>query len=66
MLQIFSFVTSSFLALAGIACALFGILAEELKPLAVGFVLIFGAGVFATLYLGTRWASQKPSRRESP
>ena len=58
MLQIFSFGISTILALAGLGFAVFGILAAEFKPAAVGLVLIFGAGVFATLYLGTRWAAQ--------
>lgn len=66
MLQKFSFATSTLLALSGIALSIFGILFEEGKPLGIGFVLIFGAGVFATLYLGTRWASKKPDQQELP
>ena len=59
MSQTFSFGMSTFLALAGIGFAVFGIIAAEFKPTAVGLVLIFGAGVFATLYIGTRWVSHK-------
>ena len=59
MLQILSFGISTILALTGIVFAVFGIVAAEFKPTAVGLVLIFGAGVFATLYMGTRWVSRK-------
>jgi hypothetical protein len=47
MMQFFSFGISTILALVGIVVA-------EFKPTADGLVLIFGAGVFATLYMGTR------------
>ena len=59
MMQIFSFGISTILALAGVGFAVFGIVVAEFKPTAVGLVLIFGAGVFATLYMGTRWVSRK-------
>jgi hypothetical protein len=59
MLQIFSFGVSTILALVGVGFAVLGITAGEFKPTAVGLVLIFGAGVFATLYIGTRWVSHK-------
>ena len=54
MLQIFSFGVSTILALAGIGFAVVGIIQAEFKQTAIGLVLIFGADVFATLYLGTR------------
>jgi hypothetical protein len=47
------------LAVAGIGFAVVGIIQGEFKHTAIGLVLIFGAGVFATLFLGTRWASRK-------
>ena len=59
MLQILSFGISTILALTGIIFAVFGIVAAEFKPTSVGLVLIFGAGVFATLCMGTRWVSRK-------
>ncbi len=59
MLQIFSFGVSTILALAGIGFAVVGIIQAEFKQTAIGLVLIFGAGVFATLYLGTQWVSRK-------
>lgn len=62
----FSFGLSAILALAGIGMAVFGIETEAWKPVAIGLVLIFGAGVFATLFLGSRWASHKPLPNESP
>ena len=57
-MQFFSFGTSTILALAGIGFAVFGIAVAEFKPTAIGLVLvlIFGARVFATLYIGTRWS----------
>ena len=62
MMQIFSFGISTILALAGIGFAVYGIIEAEFKPTAAGLVLIFGAGVFATLYMGIRWASRKSYR----
>lgn len=59
-MQIFSFGMSTTLALGGIGFAVFGILKGEFEPTAIGLVLILGAGVFATLYVGTRWVSRKP------
>lgn len=50
----FSFFFSSLFVLVGVACAVLGILGENFKSVLIGVVLIFGAGVFATLYLGTR------------
>ena len=55
-MQFFSFGVSTILALAGIGFAVFGIAVAEFKPTAIGLVLIFGAGVFATLYISTRWS----------
>ena len=40
------------LAIAGILTSVYGIAQEHMKPMAIGLVLIFGSGVFATLYLG--------------
>lgn len=54
MLQKFSFAVSSLLASSGVVFAIFGIVQSEFKPAAIGLVLIFGAGVFATLFLGAR------------
>ena len=65
MLQNISFALSAVLALGGITFSVSGIVAEEFKPIAIGLVLIFGAGVFATLYLGTRWASHHLEKKES-
>lgn len=50
----FSFFLSSLFTLIGVACAVLGILGENFKAVLIGVVLIFGAGVFAKLYLGTR------------
>ena len=61
-MQIFSFGFSAALALSGIAFAVYGILDGAAKPAAIGLVLIFGAGVFASLYVGTRWASRQEGR----
>lgn len=58
MRQKFSFGISTILALAGIGFAVFGIVAAESKPTGVGLVLIFGAGIFAMLHMGTRWVSR--------
>ena len=50
----FSFLLSTLLALTGVTCSMLGIINENFKAAAIGVVLIFGAGVFATLYLGSR------------
>lgn len=50
----FTFGLSALLATVGVAAAVLGIAAGEFKPVAVGFVLLFGATVFALLYIGTR------------
>jgi hypothetical protein len=42
------------LAITGILTSVYGIAQEHFKPTAIGLVLIFGSGVFATLYLGSR------------
>ena len=60
MLQNFSFGISTILAVVGTGFAVLGIVGGELKPAAVGCVLIFSAGVFATLYRGACWMSRKP------
>lgn len=53
-MQYASFLLSTVLALAGVACSTLGILNESFKAAAIGVVLILAAGVFATLTLGTR------------
>ncbi len=50
----FSFGLSSLLALGGVGMGAIGIATEEFKVASIGIILIFGAGVFATLYLGSR------------
>jgi hypothetical protein len=50
---------STLFALTGIGCAIVGITGEQWKPVAVGLVLLLGAGVFATLYAGTRLTLQR-------
>jgi hypothetical membrane protein len=49
-----AFLCAALLAIAGILTAIYGIAQEHFKPTAIGLILIFGSGVFATLYLGTR------------
>ncbi len=52
-----TFFISSVLAVAGVLTALFGIFGDfedGWKFVLTGFVLLVGAGVFATLYLGAR------------
>jgi hypothetical protein len=48
------FALSALLAIAGIVMSVYGIAQERLKPTAIGLVLIFGSGIFATLYVGSR------------
>lgn len=60
MLQTFSFGISTLLTTVGVAFAVFGIVQSEFKPAAIGLVLIFGAGVFATLFLGARLRVRQP------
>jgi hypothetical protein len=52
--SIVSFAVAAALALAGIATSVYGIANEHFKPTAIGLVLIFGSGVFATLCLATK------------
>ena len=54
MIRQLSFAASALLAIAGTIFAISGIMAESFKAISVGIVLIFAAGVFATLYLGSR------------
>jgi hypothetical protein len=61
-MQSFLFQTSSLLAVAGIGSTAFGLLAEQAKLLVLGFVLVLGAGVFATLYLGNCKASRQSDK----
>ena len=42
------------LVVCGLWAALGGIMDDHEKPFIVGLVLMFGAGVFAILFLGTR------------
>jgi hypothetical protein len=53
-MSVMSFAVAAALAIAGIGISIYGILGEQLKPTAVGLVLIFGSGVFATLCLASR------------
>ncbi len=63
MLQIVSFGLSAVLAIVGVGLSVVGIVDEGFKTVAIGLVLIFAAGVFATLFLGTRvMARAKPQR----
>jgi hypothetical protein len=57
----FSYLLSSLLALIGVTCSVLGIANESFKAAAIGVVLIFAAGVFATLYLGSRRNGAPPS-----
>ncbi len=54
MIRRFSFSASSLLAIVGTISAIGGIMDESFKAVLIGIVLIFAAGVFATLYLGAR------------
>ena len=49
-----SFGLSSLLALGGVGMGAMGIAMEQFKIASIGIILIFAAGVFATLYLGSR------------
>ena len=53
-----SFTAATVLVVAGILAAVYGIAEERMKPIATGLVLIFGSGVFATLYLGNTPANR--------
>jgi hypothetical protein len=50
----FTYGISAALTLAGIGSAITGIVLGEFKPTFAGLVLIFGAFVFARLYVGMR------------
>jgi hypothetical protein len=52
--SIVSFAVAAALAITGIAISVYGIANEHFKPTAIGLVLIFGSGVFATLCLAAR------------
>jgi len=58
-MSIVSFAVASSLAIAGIAISVYGIANEHFKPTAIGLVLIFGSGVFATLCLASRGRSKE-------
>jgi hypothetical protein len=47
----FAFTASALLAALGIFLAIIGISSSEMKPFAIGIVLLLGAGVFAILSL---------------
>jgi hypothetical protein len=53
-----SFAAAAAFAIAGIAISVYGIANEHFKPTAIGLVLIFGSGVFATLCLASRSRSK--------
>jgi hypothetical protein len=53
-MSIASFLIAAALALCGIVISVYGIANEQFKPTAIGLVLIFGSGVFATLCLASR------------
>ncbi len=59
-MQRFSLGMATILALAGIGTGVFGIIEGEWKPTAIGLMLVFGAGVFATLNMGTRRNLRNP------
>lgn len=59
------FQTSLLLAVAGLISAVSGIIIEQFKPILIGFVLMMGAGVLATLYLGTRRDTANPQGENS-
>jgi hypothetical protein len=50
----FPFAAATTLAISGVLTAVYGIAEEHMKPIAIGLVLIFASGVFATLNLGSR------------
>jgi hypothetical protein len=58
-MSIMSFAVAAALAIAGIAVSIYGIANEHFKPTAIGLVLIFGSGVFATLCLASRGRSKE-------
>jgi hypothetical protein len=53
-MSVVSFAVAAALAVAGIGISIYGIAGEHFKPTAIGLVLIFGSGVFATLCLASR------------
>lgn len=56
-MQAISFTLSAVLALSGLAITVFGITIEEWKAGLTGVAFLSCAGVFATLFVGTRWGS---------
>ncbi|HVU89109.1 MAG TPA: hypothetical protein VHD36_17425 [Pirellulales bacterium] len=56
---------SSTMALLGTAMAIFGIRFGEVKILGYGLVLLFGAAVFALLFVGTREIVPKGEQNEA-
>ena len=57
-MSIVSFAVAAALAIAGIAISVYGIASDHFKAAAIGLVLIFGSGVFATLCLASRARSK--------
>ena len=57
-MSIVSSAVAAALAIAGIAISVYGIANKHFKPTAIGLVLIFGSGVFATLCLATKGRSK--------
>ena len=53
-MSVVSFAVAAALAVAGIGISIYGIVGEHFKPTAIGVVLIFGSGVFATLCLASK------------
>jgi hypothetical protein len=60
-MRVLSFTASSILTFAGMCLSTYGILRSDYKLLAVGLVLIFGAAVFAVLFVGSRWIRDRPA-----
>ncbi len=57
MLRSSLFLLSTAMALFGVGSAIVGIDSGEIKLLASGLILLFGAAVFALLFVGTRRAT---------
>ena len=57
-MSIVSFAVAAALAITGIAISIYGISSDHFKAAAIGLVLIFGSGVFATLCLAARARSK--------
>jgi hypothetical protein len=62
-MSLFTYGISGALALSGTGIAIAGIIAGEFKPFVIGLVLLFGAMVFARLYVGTRRGQVSEARQ---